>query len=97
MLHILSKYMDLLNPGGLILIGDIPDLECRDSFLSSEGRFTRYFDNLREEKETIGTWFTYPWISALSNYVGFESCELHTQPEYQIYSDFRFDVLIRKR
>lgn len=96
-LHILSKYMDLLNPGGLILIGDIPDLGRRDSFLSSEGRFARYFDNLREEKETIGTWFSYKWISALSNYLGFASCELHVQPEYQIYSDFRFDVLIRKR
>jgi SAM-dependent methyltransferase len=96
-LHILNKYMNLLNPGGILLIGDIPDLGSRDSFLANDGRFTRYFDNLREGKETIGTWFSYQWISALSNYLGFESCELHIQPEFQIYSDFRFDVVIRKR
>ena len=94
--RILSKYMEFLNPEGVILIGDIPDLLRRDSFLSGEFRYKGYFENLRNGKETIGTWFSYEWLKELANYLGFESCELHHQPEYQIYSDFRFDVVIRK-
>jgi ubiquinone/menaquinone biosynthesis C-methylase UbiE len=93
--QILEKFKRILIPGGVILIGDIPNFHQRDSFLSRDGRYKRYFDNLKEGKETIGTWFTFDWLSEMTSYLGFESCTLKVQPEYQIYSDFRFDAIIR--
>jgi ubiquinone/menaquinone biosynthesis C-methylase UbiE len=92
---IFASFRDILKPGGIILIGDIPDFRKRDSFLADDNRFERYFENFSDGAETIGTWFTFEWISALSDYLKFKSCNLIVQPEYQIYSDFRFDAIIR--
>ena len=94
-LQILEKFKEILKPGGILFIGDIPDFHKRDSFMSSDNRYKRHFENLQRGRETIGTWFTFEWLSALSDYLGFESCTLKIQPGYQIYSDFRFDALIR--
>lgn len=94
-LQILEKFKEILTPGGIVFIGDIPNFYKRDSFMESENRYIRYFKSLQEGRESIGTWFTFEWLSALCDYLGFESCTLKIQPEYQIYSDFRFDVLIR--
>ena len=92
---ILASFREILKPGGIIFIGDIPDFHKRDAFLLGNNRFENYFDNLSDGAETIGTWFTFEWLSALSDYLRFKSCDLIVQPEYQIYSDFRFDVMIR--
>jgi ubiquinone/menaquinone biosynthesis C-methylase UbiE len=93
--EILAKFKKILEPGGILFIGDIPDFNQRDSFLAGDNRYKRYFDNLQDGKESIGTWFTFEWLSELTNYLGFQSCSLKVQPGYQIYSDFRFDALIR--
>jgi SAM-dependent methyltransferase len=93
--QVLEKFREILKPGGILFIGDIPDFNKRDSFMSTDDRYQRYFENLKDGKETIGTWFTFDWLSALSEYLGYESCTLKIQPGYQIYSDFRFDALIR--
>jgi hypothetical protein len=63
--------------------------------LSNDNRFQRFFEIYRDGKGTIGTWLTYEWLSEMSSCLGFDSCTLKVQPEYQIYSDFRFEVVIR--
>lgn len=93
--QILTEFKKVLMPGGIIFIGDIPDVYQRDSFLSSDNRYEHYFNNLRDGKETIGTWLSFEWLSEMSSYLGFGSCTFKVQPEYQIYSDFRFDAIIR--
>jgi ubiquinone/menaquinone biosynthesis C-methylase UbiE len=93
--QILQEFKRTLQPGGIIVIGDIPDFNKRDTFLSTDNRFQRCFDNYRDGRETIGTWLTFEWLSEMASYLGFDSCTLKVQPEYQIYSDFRFDVVIR--
>ncbi len=93
--QVLEKFREMLVPGGILLIGDIPDFNKRDVFMSRDNRYHRYFENLKDGRETIGTWFTFDWLSALSEYLGYESCTLKVQPSYQIYSDFRFDAVIR--
>jgi len=92
---IFVEFKKVLVPGGIIFIGDVPDIYQRDSFLSSDNRYESYFNNLRDGKETIGTWLTFEWLSELSRYLGFDSCTLKNQPEFQIYSDFRFDAIVR--
>ena len=92
---IFTKFKEILEPGGVIFVGDIPNIHKRDSYLLEDNRFERYFDNLLEGKDTIGSWFTFDWLLNLSKYLKFESCELVVQPNNQIYSDFRFDALIR--
>ena len=93
--QILAEFKKVLKPGGILFIGDIPNFNQRDLFLASDNRFKRYFDNLQDGKESIGTWFTFEWLSELTRYLDFQSCTLKVQPSYQIYSDFRFDALIR--
>ncbi len=70
----------------------VPNFYMRDFFLSNDNRFQSYFDNYLNGKETIGTWLIFEWLSEMSRYLGFDSCTLKVQPEYQRCSDFRFDV-----
>ena len=95
-LKIFRLFADHLMPGGIILIGDIPDIYKRDSFLKEGSRYMSFFENLSSGKPNIGSWFTFDWLRELSNFSGFSECELLLQPDYQIYSDFRFDVRIKK-
>lgn len=92
---IMSKIKKCLNPGGIVLIGDIPDFYKRDSFLFYSKKSKKYFDDLSDNKSTIGTWFTYDWIREMCGYIGYSGCELLVQPKYQIYHDFRFDVRLK--
>ena len=92
---IISAVKKCLNPGGMVLIGDIPDLYQRDSYLLNSKKFRKYFDDLSDNKSTIGTWFTYDWIREMCGYIGYSGCELLAQPKYQIYHDFRFDIRLK--
>jgi SAM-dependent methyltransferase len=92
---IIRHFKTLLNPGGTVLIGDVPDFYKRDFFLSENQRFENYFNNFAKDRLTIGSWFTFEWIRRLSLFHGFTECTLFAQPEYQIYHDFRFDVRLK--
>lgn len=93
---ILRECKRILNRDGILYVGDIPDIDYRNNFLMENKRFIKYFELQEKRISQIGTWFKKEWFSLLSQYLQYESCTIITQPEYQIYSDFRFDIILRK-
>jgi ubiquinone/menaquinone biosynthesis C-methylase UbiE len=93
---ILRECKRILNNNGILYIGDVPDIDFRNNFLMENRRFIKYFELQEQRISQIGTWFKKEWFSLLSEYLQFESCTVVTQPKYQIYSDFRFDLILRK-
>lgn len=90
-----SLMSNLLNPNGIVFIGDIPDLQKRDRFLKNNNMFQKHFDLLADNVPHLGNWFTKEWLNELATYSGFQTFKVMKQPKYQIYSDFRFDVLLK--
>ena len=80
-----------LKPGGILFIGDIPDLNKRWVFYNTKERQADYFNNLRAGKDVIGTWFESSFFDKLSSFVGFSRGTLLPQPDKLICSRFRYD------
>ena len=94
---LLSNISVWLKKGGKLYIGDIPDLEKKWVFYSTEEYQKLYFDNLKNKNnDIIGTWYEKSFMTNLSKYIGFESCDLIVQKTEFIYSDYRFDMIMKK-
>ena len=87
---------DKLSTGGLIFIGDIPDIQCRSHFLIQTGKQEIYFDSIKRNEPIIGTWFDKGFLELLAKRVGFREIRVITQHPIMIYSDFRFDLILNK-
>lgn len=85
-----------LKPGGIALVGDVPDINRRWIFFNSKERQKVFFDNILSSKAVVGTWFEKEWFEHLSKYVGFRESECLPQNEKLIYANFRFDYLFKK-
>ena len=84
-----------MKPNGVVLIGDIPDLRKLWNYFNTPDRVRAYFDGIGSQKPIIGTWLDPDWIEALCLHAGFKKVEIIQQDPKLIYSDFRFDVLVR--
>ena len=80
-----------LTARGCFVAGDIPDTQRLWDFYNTPERKSAYFDGLRSGEPIVGTWFHRHWLTALAEHSGFQSAEVLEQPDYQIYSWFRFD------
>ena len=85
-----------LKPGGIALIGDIPDTKKRWNFFNTIERQKVFFDNTLNDKAIVGTWFESEWFDHLTSYIGFCNGEHLVQDEKLIYSSFRFDYRYSK-
>ena len=85
-----------LKPGGRMMIGDIPDVARRWVFYDTAERKEFYFENLSRGVEVIGTWFERDWLRFLFQTLGFDEIRIENQPNDQIYSDYRFDIFLKK-
>lgn len=94
---LLEKISKWLKPRGRILIGDIPDKARLWNFYNTTERVKFYFDNARNNEDVVGTWFDKTWLRTLLNNCGIINVESIDQPEYQIYSHFRFDIVGTKQ
>ncbi|MGI9517090.1 MAG: class I SAM-dependent methyltransferase [Pirellulaceae bacterium] len=91
-----SRIYNWLAPGGELFVGDIPDASRRWDFFDNPERRAAYFHGLEAGRPIVGTWFEKEWLQFLATNTGFRSADVLSQPEYQIYSWFRFDMLCRK-
>ncbi len=80
-----------LKPGGVLFVGDIPDVDRQWNFFNTTERRQAYSKNLKAGRPIVGTWFDSSWLSHLASSVGFSSQECLPQPDDHIYSWFRFD------
>ena len=95
-IEIFQKIYEWLKPGGIFLVGDIPDHKKLWSFFDSEEREGAYFDSLRKGEPIVGSWFHEEFLEKLGRYIGFSQSEFIEQPTEMIYSFFRFDMRFKR-
>lgn len=84
-----------MKPGGVLLIGDIPDRRKLWEYFNDPQRQAAYFNGLEKGQPMIGTWLDPQWITNLCHAAGFSQARAVDQPSGLIYADFRFDLLAR--
>jgi ubiquinone/menaquinone biosynthesis C-methylase UbiE len=84
-----------LRPGGILLIGDVPDISKLWDFFNDKVRQKAYIDSIKFNKPIIGTWFTKEFLSNLAFYSGFKECFHISQPEQLINHTHRFDIIMK--
>jgi ubiquinone/menaquinone biosynthesis C-methylase UbiE len=94
--ELFTLIFDRLNYGGILFMGDIPDLEKRSKFLKKSKKVDQYFKSLATELPIIGNWFTKDWIILLAQWSGFSNIKVIKQKKRLIYSDFRFDLIAER-
>lgn len=85
-----------LRPGGLLFVGDIPDLAKLWHFYNTPERQALYFDNVVAGRDVVGTWFGGNWLCCLAQASGFPRAEVLPQHPDLIYAHFRFDLLVTR-
>ncbi len=80
-----------LIPGGIFFLGDVPDYFKRWVFFNSTERQAIYFQNLKDGKAIVGTWFEPEFFEKLGTYAGYSNSVLIPQHPDLIYSKFRYD------
>ena len=84
-----------MKPGGILMIGDIPDRAKLWDYFNDDTRRAAYFDGLAQRKPVIGSWLDARWMELLCLASGFVSAEAVLQHEELIYADFRYDLIAR--
>lgn len=85
-----------LKPGGLFLVGDIPDIDRLFVFHNKPEWVKAYFDSVRNNTPAVGTWYKKDVLVAMAKYVGFSDAETLDQHPDLINSHYRFDLLLTK-
>jgi len=92
MVRKISRWM---KPGGILMIGDIPDRSKLWDYFNNSARLTTYFDGLEQRKPIIGSWLDSDWLEKLCLASNFASANAIPQDEELIYADFRYDLIAR--
>lgn len=95
-IELLQRVMRWLSPGGRVFIGDVPDRRALWTYLSTAAARRDFIARVTEERPKIGTWYEPEFFSSIAEYLGSVDVKVVEQPEYQINSSYRFDVLFRK-
>jgi len=85
-----------LKNGGEFFIGDIPDRAKLWNFANIDDYVSMYFNSVKNDKPTIGSWFLQEDLLKMGEWAGFSKVKIIKQPEYQINSRYRFDLLLQK-
>ncbi|SDQ16317.1 Methyltransferase domain-containing protein [Paraburkholderia fungorum] len=89
------KIRHWMKPGGVLMIGDIPDRSKVWGYFNDPVRRDAYFSGLEKRQPIIGTWLDGEWIEKLCIAMGFSEATAVAQDPRLIYADFRFDLIAR--
>lgn len=95
-LRLIARAFSWLRPDGILFIGDVPDEEKKWSYLSKPEYRRDYFSRVETDTPMIGQWFRKEFFKALADYIPHMQVTVVDQPSYQINSEIRFDVVIRR-
>lgn len=95
-INVFQIVRNILKPGGLFYIGDIPDAARIWDFFNNKEREKEYFESVITQQPIIGQWFDKAFIEKGAKFAGFSDVRLISQPEYQFNSHYRFDALLKK-
>lgn len=93
---LIEKSIRSLKKDGTMLIGDIPDLDKKWSYINKPEYHLDYFKRTVECRPKIGYWFQKDFFRAMSSCFDNVEITILDQPNYQINSDHCFDILIKK-
>jgi SAM-dependent methyltransferase len=96
LINIVERSYKGLHKGGKMFIGDIPDINKRWDFYKTKENRNFYFNSLSNNNPHIGFWHDPLFFKFLAKYLDFSTFEYLEQPEYQINSSYRFDVVLTK-
>ena len=85
-----------LKPGGIFLVGDIPDIDRLFVFYSKPEWVKAYFDSVKTNTPAVGTWFKQEILLQMAKYIGFGRAEVLSQHPDLINSHYRFDLMLYK-
>lgn len=85
-----------LKPGGIFFLGDIPNYNKRWIFYDNLERQRIYFQNLKNGKDIVGTWFDPEFFQKLGAFVNFSDSIFLAQHPDLIYSSYRYDYKLIK-
>lgn len=94
---LIEKCIKGLNKNGRILVGDIPDLDKKWSYVDKPEYHQDYFNRVVNSSPKIGYWFQKDFFLAMNSCFPGTTFHILEQPNYQINSDHCFDVLIHKK
>jgi ubiquinone/menaquinone biosynthesis C-methylase UbiE len=95
-IRLISKAAKYLKPGGRLFVGDIPDNRKLWQYLSKAEYRKDYIKRVLENRPMIGTWFDREFFEAIGDYLKNVDVKIIEQPDWQINSGMRFDVLYIK-
>lgn len=95
-IEIFNTIYKSMKPGGMFLIGDIPDIDRLFAFYNKPEWVTAYFDSVRNGTPAVGTWFKKEILVEMAKYIGFSNVEILSQHPDLINSHCRFDLLLTK-
>lgn len=93
---LLERAITWLGPGGVFLIGDIPDQQRIWNFFDSQERERAYFEAVKVGKPIVGTWFESGWLERLGRHVGFDKVEVLRQSVGFPFAHYRFDLRLER-
>jgi ubiquinone/menaquinone biosynthesis C-methylase UbiE len=85
-----------LSPGGIWLVGDVPDIDRLFAFYRTPVWVAAYFDSVKAGTPAVGTWFKKEVLLAMAKYVGFRHAEVLDQHPSLINGHYRFDLRLAK-
>jgi ubiquinone/menaquinone biosynthesis C-methylase UbiE len=95
-LMILQTVLGLLKPGGIFLVGDIPDRARLWTFFNTPERQEAYFQSLVEQKSILGNWFDREFLLRAARHARYAECQVLDQDPQLINAHYRFDLWLRK-
>jgi ubiquinone/menaquinone biosynthesis C-methylase UbiE len=93
---VFSTIYRTLLPGGLFLIGDIPDVERLFAFYHKPEWERAYFESIKNNTPAVGTWYKKEMLEKMAGYTGFSKAETFDQSPRLLNSHYRFDLLLTK-
>lgn len=85
-----------LKHDGRLFIGDIPDMDRKWEYINQPEYQIDYLERILTDTPKIGTWFQKEFFKSIVHLLPDSCIYVLDQPSFQINSDIRFDVLIRK-
>ncbi len=94
--RLIDRAIELLRPGGRLLVGDVPDARKLWQYLDKPEFRKDYIQRILECRPMIGTWFDREFFDAIAAYREDVKAKVIEQADFLVNSEYRFDVLYTK-
>jgi ubiquinone/menaquinone biosynthesis C-methylase UbiE len=94
--NLLGKIYHWLKPGGRLCLFHVPSNRRLWHYVNTQAKRDLYFKRIRAGRQLVGTWYDKEWFKHLAEFLNYQSVDVRSQPRDQVYSHYRFDVILKK-